>query len=108
MDDTLSSLTTGELRDHAFAAARKRHDIGFFWDLVQHLPHAPQAEDVDGSLGSVGPGLDSVLQLWHELTGGDADYGEAEPLLRARFIDYLSSSSVHGSSSGSGGDTGSG
>ncbi len=93
MDDTLSTLSTGELRQRAFALARERHDITFFWDLVRHLPHAPQAEDVDGSLGSLGSGLDSVLQLWHELTNDDGDYGDAEPLLRARFIDYLSASS---------------
>lgn len=60
---------------------------------MEHLPHAREAEDVDGSLGSVGPAIDSVIEMWHELTANDADYGPAEPLLRARFIEYLSSPS---------------
>ncbi|WP_415645618.1 hypothetical protein, partial [Stackebrandtia soli] len=69
--------------------ARKRHDLRFFWGIVGHLPHAPEAEQVDGSLGSLGPAIDSVIELWHELTAENTDYGEAEPLLRATFIDYI-------------------
>lgn len=89
-ESTLDELSTEQLRERAFARARQRHDLGFYWDVVQHLPHAPEAQDVDGSLGSLGAAIDSVTALWHELTGHDADYGAAEPLLRAKFIDYLS------------------
>lgn len=85
----LATLPTSTLRERAFALARRRRDLGFFWDVVRHLPHAPEAEDVDGSLGSVGPAIDSVIELWHELTGRDTDYGDAEPLVRASFIEYL-------------------
>lgn len=88
-DSTLDELPTLELRELAFARARKRRDLGFYWDVVRHLPHAPEAEEVDGSLGSLGAAIDSVTSLWHELTGHDTDYGAAEPLLRAKFIDYL-------------------
>nr|WP_211207273.1 hypothetical protein [Stackebrandtia nassauensis] len=89
-ESTLDELSTEQLRERAFARARQRHDLGFFWDVVRHLPHAPEAEEVDGSLGSVGAAIDSVVALWHELTGHDTDYGSSEPLLRAKFIDYLS------------------
>jgi hypothetical protein len=89
-DSTLDELSTEELRDRAFGLARKRHDLRFYWEVVRHLPHAPEAEEVDGSLGSVGPAIDSVVELWRELTGDGRDYGDAEPLLRAKFIDYLS------------------
>lgn len=88
-DSTLDELSTQELRHRAFARARQRHDLGFFWDVVRHLPHAPEAEEVDGSLGSLGAAVDSVTSLWHELTSDDTDYGASEPLLRAKFIDYL-------------------
>lgn len=88
-ESTLDELSTRELRERAFARARQRHDLGFYWDVVRHLPHAPEAEEVDGSLGSIGAAIDSVTALWHELTGQDTDYGVSEPLLRAKFIDYL-------------------
>ncbi|MGH8877430.1 MAG: hypothetical protein ACRD0P_08835 [Stackebrandtia sp.] len=88
-ESTLDELSTEQLRERAFERARKHRDLGFFWDVVRHLPHAPEAAEVDGSLGSVGAAIDSVAELWHELTGHDSDYGAAEPLLRAKFIDYL-------------------
>jgi hypothetical protein len=55
---------------------------------VRHLPHADDAESLDGSLGAVGATIDDAVALWRELTGHG--YGESEPLLRAAFIDYLS------------------
>ncbi|GAA4911441.1 hypothetical protein LX16_2560 [Stackebrandtia albiflava] len=88
-ESTLDELSTTELRERAFALARRRHDLSFFWEVVQRLPHAQEAEEVDGSLGSVGPAIDAVVEMWHELTGHDTDYGDVEPLLRARFIEYL-------------------
>lgn len=83
----LDAQPTEELRQRAFAKARKHGDIGFFWSLVRHLPHAGDAESLDGSLGSVGATIDDAVALWRELTGHG--YGESEPLLRAAFIDYL-------------------
>ncbi|GAA1034125.1 hypothetical protein GCM10009557_37940 [Virgisporangium ochraceum] len=83
----LDALSTEELRQRAFAKARQHADIGFFWSLVRHLPHADDAESLDGSLGAVGATVDDAVALWRELTGHG--YGESEPLLRAAFIDYL-------------------
>ena len=85
--DKLDALPTEELRERAFAIAKKRHDIGFFWSLIQHLPHADDAESLDASLGAVGASIADAVALWRELTGHG--YGESEPLLRAAFIDYV-------------------
>jgi hypothetical protein len=84
----LDALSTEELRERAFALARERHDVGFFWSVLRHLPHADDAEELDGSLGSYGASVDDAVALWREFTGHG--YGDAEPLLRAAFIDYLS------------------
>jgi hypothetical protein len=86
--DQLDALSTEELRQRAFALAAKRLDVGFFWSLIQHLPHADDAESLDASLGAVGASVSDAVALWHELTGHE--YGENEPLIRAAFIDYLS------------------
>lgn len=84
----LDALSTEELRERAFDLARERRDLGFFWDVLQHLPHADDAESLDGSLGSYGASVDDAVALWREFEG--RGYGDAEPLLRAKFIDYLS------------------
>ncbi|SHN01200.1 hypothetical protein [Cryptosporangium aurantiacum] len=84
---TLDALSTEELRDRAFSSARKRGDIGFFWNLIERLPSARDTESNDESLGSVGSSIEEVVGLWRELTGHE--YGEQEPLIRAAFIDYL-------------------
>ncbi len=83
----LDALPTEELRHRAFALARRRHDLRFFWQLFQHLPHSDDAEAVDGSTGSYGASVDDAVALWREWTGHK--YGEQEPLVRAAFIDYL-------------------
>ena len=85
--DQLSNLPTEELRQRAFALAKERHDLTFFWSLLQRLPHSDDAEQLDGSPSAIGPTLDDALELWREFTGHG--YGESEPLLRAAFIDYL-------------------
>jgi hypothetical protein len=90
----LDALSTEELRERAFALARERRDVGFFWSVLRHLPHADDTEELDGSLGSYGASVDDAVALWRELTGHG--YGEAEPLLRAAFIDYLQSTHRRG------------
>jgi hypothetical protein len=84
----LDALSTEELRKRAFTRAAERRDVGFFWSLLRHLPHADDAEELDASLGAVGASVDDAVALWREFTGHG--YGDAEPLLRAAFIDYLS------------------
>jgi hypothetical protein len=83
----LDGLSTEELRERAFELARERRDVGFYWSVLRHLPHADDAEDLESDLGGVGASVDDAVALWREFTGHG--YGEAEPLLRAAFIDYL-------------------
>jgi hypothetical protein len=89
-DDTaaeLDSLSTEQLRKRAFHRAERHGDIGFFWDLIRHLPSAADLENDDGSLGGVSGGIAEVVELFRELQG--KDLGDVEPLLRARYLDYL-------------------
>jgi hypothetical protein len=83
----LDALPTEQLRERAFAAARHRHDIGFFWSVLRHLPDADESASLDGAPNTIGPTIDEAAALWREMTGHG--YGEQEPLLRAAFIDYL-------------------
>lgn len=83
----LDVLSTKELRERAFKLARERNDVGFFWEVLQHLPHADDAESLDPSLGAVGASIEDLVALWREFEG--EALSETEPLLRAAFIDYL-------------------
>lgn len=85
----LDALTTEDLRERAFGKARERHDVGFYVSVMRHLPAAGDVEELDASLGAYGASVDEAVEWWRELTGQDRDYGDAEPLLRAAFIDYL-------------------
>jgi hypothetical protein len=85
--DTLDALSTEELRVRAFHLARENHDLAFFRDLIQHLPHSIDAETLDGSLGSVGASMSDLVSIWREFTGHG--YGDMEPIARAAFIDYI-------------------
>jgi hypothetical protein len=85
--EQLDALSTEELRERAFAQARERHDLHFFVDLFRHLPGtSEQGERDDGALG-LQTGVEGAVALWRELRGHE--YGDEEPLIRARFIDYL-------------------
>jgi hypothetical protein len=88
--DELDALTTDELRDRAFELAQKRHDVGFFWDLIKHLPAAASLATEDGSPGNVVGSLAELVRLGHEVfTSESADLGQSEPLIRERFTSYL-------------------
>jgi hypothetical protein len=86
--DELDTLSTEELRERAFSRAERHADIGFFWDLIKHLPAAASLEiEDDGSLGGVSLSIAETVELVREMAG--KDLGDFEPLIRARFIDYL-------------------
>ncbi len=88
----LDALTTEELRQRAFDLAEHRHDAGFFWAVIKHLPESGALASEDGSPGNIIGSLIETVQAARELFGGHIDeLGDAEPLLRAKFIDYLSS-----------------
>ncbi len=83
----LDALSTEKLRERAFAKAREKRDVRFFWSVLGHLPDADEAAALDGAPNSIGPTLDEAVALYRELEG--RNLGEQEPLLRAAFIDYL-------------------
>jgi hypothetical protein len=84
----LDALSTEELRERAFSKAEHHHDLSFLWDVVKHLRGSGELASDDGSAGGLGESLNGVLDLVHGLLGRHD--GSMEPLLRARYIDYLS------------------
>lgn len=83
----LETLTTEQLRQRAFDKAQHAHDVGFFWDLVKHLRASRALAGEDGSGGGLTGSITEGIELVRELLG--KDLGEDEPLLRARFSEYL-------------------
>lgn len=82
------ALTTDDLRHRAFEKAQQAHDVGFFWDLVKHLRSSRAIAGEDGSAGGLTGSITEAVGVVRELMG--KDLGPDEPLLRARFLDYLS------------------
>ena len=83
----LNDLTTEELRRRAFDKAQSARDVAFFWDLARHLRAAHALAAVDGSGGAVTGTIAELVDLVRELMG--KGLGEDEPLVRARFVEYL-------------------
>lgn len=84
---SLDELTTEELRVRAFDKAKDAHDVGFFWDLVKHLRASSSLATEDGSGGGLTGTIAEAVEVVRELLG--KDLGDDEPLLRARFLEYL-------------------
>ncbi len=87
--DGLDDLPTEELRQRAFDKAREAHDRAFFFDLARHLRGARAIAGEDGSSGGITGTIAELVDLGREMLGHDL--GEDEPLVRARFLDYLRS-----------------
>ena len=85
--DDLDDLPTEDLRRRAFDKARAAHDRAFFWDLTTHLRGSRAIAGEDGSSGGITGTLAELVDLGRELMG--KGLGDDEPLLRARFLDYL-------------------
>lgn len=84
---SFETLSTEELRQRAFEKARESHDVAFFWDLVKHLRASHSLATEDGSGGGLTGSISEAIELVRELMG--KDLGDDEPLLRARFEEYL-------------------
>jgi hypothetical protein len=89
-DGDLDTLSTEELRARAFDKAEREHDVRFVWEVATHLRSARAIAGEDGSSGAITGTLAEAVTLVRELMG-KAPLGEDEPLLRARFLDYLCS-----------------
>jgi hypothetical protein len=85
--EELDALSTEELRQRAFDKAEGKRDVGFFWDLLKHLRPTADVAAEDGSSGNITGGVTEAIEAVRELVTGDM--GGMEPLVRARFIDYL-------------------
>lgn len=83
----LDALSTDELRHRAFALAEGKRDVGFFWDLVKHLRASKDIAAEDASAGHITGSISEAVDAVRELLSGEP--GADEPLLRARFIDYI-------------------
>ena len=83
----LDDLTTEQLRVRAFDKAQAAHDVGFFWDLAKHLRASRALAGEDGSSGSLTGSITELVDLGREMLG--KDLGDDEPLVRARFLQYL-------------------
>jgi hypothetical protein len=82
----LEALSTDELHDKAFRVAERRLDVGFFWDLLKHLPASGEVAR-DDSFSSAAAGVSDLIELFREFRG--SHLGDAEPLIRAKLVDYL-------------------
>ena len=87
MTADLDQLTTEELRRRAFDKAQAAHDVGFFWDLIRHTRGSRAILGEDGSSGALTGTISELIGVSRELMGHEL--GEDEPLLRARFLEYL-------------------
>lgn len=85
--DGLDDLTTEQLRVKAFEKARGGHDRAFFWDLATHLRASRAIAGEDGSSGAITGTIAELVDLGREMLG--KDLGDDEPLVRARFLEYL-------------------
>ena len=88
MTDQLADLPFDELKHRALKLAEKRHDVGFFFDLIRHTPAAEATADEGGSLGDFAGTITELVEASRELFGSE-DVGDLEPLFRARFEEYL-------------------
>ena len=86
--EDLHALSTDELRSRAFDKAEHAKDVGFFWDVVKHMRASQAIAGEDGSSGGITGSITELVHLVRELTGKEP-FGADEPLLRARFLDYL-------------------
>lgn len=85
----LDQMSTEQLRELAFRRAERARDLGFFWDLIKHLRGSEDFGADDGSLGGLGESVTGLIEFADELLGRHE--GSLEPLLRARYIEYVRS-----------------
>lgn len=88
--EELDALPTQELKDRAFDVARRRGDVRFLWEVVGHLPQTAEFAAEDGASGGMLTTVSDLVAGFEEVFGQQmANVGPLEPLLRARFVDYL-------------------
>ena len=86
--EDLDALSTDELRSRALHKAEHARDVGFVWDVVKHMRGSRAIAGEDGSSGAITGSITEAVHVVRELMGKEP-FGDDEPLLRARFLDYL-------------------
>jgi hypothetical protein len=83
--EELEATPTDELYHRAIAVAKRRFDVGFFWDLLKALP---VAEEMIGDDERSKTDIRRPLALLNDLLY-DADSGPLGEALRPMYVDYL-------------------
>jgi hypothetical protein len=82
--EELEQLSTKELHDRAFSLARRRLDVGFFWNLLEAVP---AAEAAAGHLDEAEEDVMSLAQRVQDLVHPDTT--EEADAFRPIYIEYL-------------------
>jgi hypothetical protein len=82
--EELESLPTKDLHDRAFALARRRLDVRFFWNLLEA---APAAEAAAGHVGEAQADILSFSERVADIV--DPDSAEEADAFRPIYIEYL-------------------
>ncbi len=82
--EELDRLSSKELHDRATRVARRRFDVGFFWQLLKSIP---TAEAAAGHLDEAEQDIAHVSSQVHDAV--HADEGAVADALRPLYIDYL-------------------
>jgi hypothetical protein len=82
--EELDRLSTKELHDRAFRVARRRLDVGFFWNLLEA---APVAEALAGHTEHAQADVLSLSATVQDATNSGEN--EVADALRPIYIDYL-------------------
>ena len=82
--EELEALSSKELHDRAFSAAKRHVDVGFFWGLMKALPAA------EAAIGEEDEAEQDVMTLRGRLNDlTNSGEGELADALRPLYIDYL-------------------
>jgi hypothetical protein len=82
--EELETLSSKELHDRAFSAAKRHADVGFFWNLMKSLPAA------EAAIGEEEEAEQDVMTLRGRLNDlTNSGEGELADALRPLYIDYL-------------------
>ena len=82
--EELEQLSNEELHDRAFRLARRRLDVGFFWNLLKAVP---AAEAAAGHLDEAQQDILSFAQRVDDLLHPDSP--EEADALRPLYVQYL-------------------
>ena len=81
--DELDRLSSHELRERAMKRARHRMDVKFFWNLIEMIPAAEEAEGRPDKLAS------DVEAMWTWVDDLLHPDDSTEEALRPVFLQYL-------------------